>query len=413
MASDSVDPHARPIQRIGAVRGLAPVAGESRFTVAVTDCQGLRDIREPWKALAGRAAEPNIFNDPDFALPVVEGLGLTDDIRAVLVWRCRTQDPQSAEPVLTGVFPYVAKRRWVVAATVGEAFIHPYSMSSAPLVDAEAPAETLRAFLDWLETDPDAPVAWLFRYLPGDGVVHDGLEAATGRSGTLLKPYDAHERAVLDTADQDAGYLEAALSKKARKEYARLRRKLAARGKVTVTRAVEALDVDYAMVEFLALEASGWKGRRGTAAAMTPATTWMFKHIADGLGAAGQCRVDALRLDGIPIAMAISCGGDGHWWLWKIAYDEARARQSPGVLLVLDITETALSADDPEHYDSCALPGHPMIERIWRQRRAYADILLVPARLGPARQRAVTRLEDLRRQAEHAARKLRRLVGKM
>src|SRR3546814_13945194 len=54
---------------------------------------------------------------------------------------------------------------------------------------------------------------------------------------------------------------------------------------------------------------------------------------------------------------------------FKTAFDEDYARFSPGVLLQqanLDLLE------DPKiaWVDSCAAPGHPMIDSVWRERRS-------------------------------------------
>ncbi|MEJ8570269.1 GNAT family N-acetyltransferase [Microbaculum marinum] len=390
-------------------RNSAPGAAE--FVVSLVGWDRMDSCREEWKRLSRRAVEPNVFYDPDFALPAGAGLGLSGDLLALLVWREAGHGSGSETRTLAGFFPFVPKRRWGVPMTVGEALIHPYAMSSAPLVDAAAVDDVLRAFLGWLNMARQAPAAWLFGFLPGDGTLHDRLWAMAERSDMAARPYDGHERAVLDTGSLSGDYLGDALSGKARKEYGRLRRRLGDHGNVTVTRATARSDVDAAMAEFLSLEASGWKGQRGTAAALSAPVEAMFGDIGRGLGGGGEIRIDALRVDGRPIAMTVSCGRAESWWLWKIAYDEGFAAFSPGVLLVLHLTQNALNANVRVRYDSCALPGHPMIDRIWRQRRPYADLLLVPGRSRMKRGLAV-RLESLRRTAEQRARDLRAFAAR-
>ena len=77
----------------------------------------------------------------------------------------------------------------------------------------------------------------------------------------------------------------------------------------------------------------------------------------------------ALDLDGRPLAMLVNflCPPGG--FSFKTAFDEGYARFSPGVLLQqanLDLL------DHPRimWVDSCAAPGHPMIDSVWRERRA-------------------------------------------
>ncbi len=411
MATRSIDTSAILLREGTGGRAKAGSAPErrtcdtgARFTMETVDRAGLERVRDAWKALAGRAAEPNVFYDPDFALPAIHALGHDADIAALLVWRS-----EGGDAVLTGVFPFLIRKRWGVPIGVGEAFVHPYAMSSAPLVDRDAAEGTVAAFFDWLDRDGAAPAAWLFRFLPEDGPVHEAIAMRAGSA--RLTRHGAYGRAVLEGDSLDGGYLDRAIGSKRRKEYRRLRRKLAERGAVTATRADDPASVRAGVEEFLALEVSGWKGERGTAAALSPAIVQMFEEIAAGLSAGRGMRIDALRVDGRPIAVAASCGEGRNWWLWKIAYDEAFAAYSPGVQLVIEITEAAIAAGDGEHYDSCALPGIPMIERIWRQRRPYADLLIAPAKLGML-QTATAGLEDTRRGAERLAKQLLGLVGR-
>ena len=384
---------------------VSPACDPTWTRGATVDHARLAEARVDWKALAKRSLEPNVFYDPDFALPAAAALGQTKTLRAVLVHTDEVDRPGR----VSGLFPFTLSRRWGVPITAGVAFIHPYAMSSAPLVDPDGAGATVAAFLRWLERGEDAPAAWLFRFLPQDGPLKDALDEALGESCMLVRTYARYDRAVLDGSHLDQDSFEATLSPKRSREYRRLRRKLGEHGTVTVTRAVEPDAVKVAIGEYLALETSGWKGRRGTAAALTAETRHMFEAIAGGLSKTGQIRVDALRVDGSPATIAVSCGIKDSWWLWKISYDETFAAYSPGVLVLLGVTDKAIAAGD--RYDSCALPGIAMIERLWRQRRPYADMLIVPKRLG-ALGGAVIGLESLRRQTEAAAKAARTTLRK-
>jgi hypothetical protein len=58
----------------------------------------LRDSVEPWQRLAARAAEPNVFYEPGFALAAAPALGR--DVEAILVWSADL--PRR----LVGLFPF-------------------------------------------------------------------------------------------------------------------------------------------------------------------------------------------------------------------------------------------------------------------------------------------------------------------
>ena len=62
-----------------------------------------------------------------------------------------------------------------------------------------------------------------------------------------------------------------------------------------------------------------------------------------------------------------------HAFSFKTAYDERFARYSPGVLLQRENLSIA-SREGIAWADSCAAPDHPMIDRIWREKREIARI---------------------------------------
>ena len=107
------------------------------------------------------------------------------------------------------------------------------------------------------------------------------------------------------------------------------------------------------------------------------------------LGRQGRCRIERLALNGAPIAMTVilSCGRTDY--LWKIAYAEDLARFSPGVQLILELSERQ-KRDGRILTDSCAVPHHPMIDRLWRDRLAMqmSRSRLRPTGTGPSASRS-------------------------
>jgi hypothetical protein len=85
-----------------------------------------------------------------------------------------------------------------------------------------------------------------------------------------------------------------------------------------------------------------------------------------------------------------------------MAYEESFARYSPGVLVVLDATRSFFERGDVSLVDSCAAPGHPMIERIWRDRLEMADLLIATPGTSAAAFRAIHGVESARRAARSA-----------
>jgi hypothetical protein len=139
--------------------------------------------------------------------------------------------------------------------------------------------------------------------------------------------------------------------------------------------------------EFLELEAAGWKGDRGNALARSRSTARLFADTVEQAARAGALERLALRLNGRPIAMLANLIAPPGAFAWKTAYDETYARFSPGVLLQHRNLEI-LGRSDIEWCDSCAAQAHPMIDRLWRERR---DIGHINIGIGSPRRRALYR----------------------
>jgi hypothetical protein len=74
---------------------------------------------------------------------------------------------------------------------------------------------------------------------------------------------------------------------------------------------------------------------------------------------------------------------------FKTTFDEAYSRFSPGVLLQCE-NLLMLDRDDVAWTDSCAAQDHPMIDHIWRERRAVGRISIAIG--GKLRRAAFARL---------------------
>ncbi|MEK4032740.1 GNAT family N-acetyltransferase [Methylocystis sp. IM2] len=156
-------------------------------------------------------------------------------------------------------------------------------------------------------------------------------------------------------------------------EIGRMRRRLAESGRVEVEIVAAPRAVRAAVEEFLALEASGWKAGRG-AFLSEPSLATFLRSATRLLSAEGLCRVAALRLDGRAVAMGILLESQNRSYFWKIAYDEALRAQAPGVQLAFALTELQLARPEIDLTDSCAIANHPMIDRLWPERIAIADL---------------------------------------
>jgi len=246
----------------------------------------------------------------------------------------------------------------------------------------------------------------LLPLVPERGAFADGLDRVLARQGRPAAAFGRHERALLAPGAERAEYLEHAMSGRKRKKLRRQRRRLEDIAPVTVTTTTGAADIEAALRDFVVLEARGWKGRAGTAIVNCPAIRNFVHKAVAGLAAEGHARIDRLLLNGTTIAAAVTLASGDTAWCWKIAYNEGLARSSPGVQLVCDLTEKLLAQPSPLRVDSCATPGHPMIDHVWRERLALSD-RLIALRRSAIPFALVCWIETLRRSAVAAAKALR------
>ncbi|OJW71808.1 MAG: hypothetical protein BGO57_09745 [Sphingomonadales bacterium 63-6] len=87
--------------------------------------------------------------------------------------------------------------------------------------------------------------------------------------------------------------------------------------------------------EALAVELCSWKKEAGTAIASERAKEDFFRTYFRAACASGEFRLSFLRIDGRAAAMQMAVVRGGRYWLFKIGFDEAFCKCSPGTLLML------------------------------------------------------------------------------
>ena len=324
-----------------------------------------------WVDLAQRLIEPNAFLDPGFVLPAVQHFAMARRPAFVLVW----DESAGERNRLIGLCPMLFPRA-MLGSGIATAWIHDQSSIGAPLIDRAMSIETLDLVLDWLRREQPHVTGLMIPKLRQDGPVMALLKTRATMTERQLRLFGEHGRAMLPGGPAGAQALEAAFSPKKLKELRRQRRRLADTGKLAYRSARTAEEVRAGAEQFLAMEAAGWKGRRGTALLADPGLATFTRTMTRLLAREGKCRIDTLEIDGAPVATGIVLQSGGCAYLWKIAYDERFRQTSPGVQFVLDVAKTQLEEEGIAFTDSCAIANHPMIDHIWRERLAIADVLI-------------------------------------
>ena len=130
--------------------------------------------------------------------------------------------------------------------------------------------------------------------------------------------------------------VEQALEGKFRQNLRRRRRRMAEQGEVQYA-LVDAKDgkaLDTALADLFEIEASGWKGREGTAIALRPELVGFYTQIARDAARRGALALGTVRLAGKVVAAHLSVVHGKRHFLIKIGYDESLHEYSPGQQMV-------------------------------------------------------------------------------
>lgn len=386
-------PTSRPAPRANGMTGLCFTPEEAGTHLA------------DWTRLADRAIEPNPFFRPEFLLPylarMAPGRGRICVVR------------RPGDGAFLALAPFCRRRPGLFLPATA-ALVEEYGPLGTPLVAPEADAATLKTlFATARKTFGSGPMT--LPYQRTDGPVFDLLQDVAANGGGHLEIDDEQVRAGHATGPTGQEQYDLVGTSR-RREIERQLRRLKDLGAVQLT-SVDALqEVMPAFEDFLQLEASGWKGKNGTALASRPDSLAFARDLITAQAKAGRVRIDRLTLDGTAIAAMVMLR-DGHRiWSWKVAYDERYARYSPGAQLTRYSMRQDLAEPGLAEADSLAVPHHPMITPLWRGTVPYATVLLARGPLAATRCRllrldlAMTR--SLRHLAKAGLRRLRAGRGK-
>ena len=159
-----------------------------------------------------------------------------------------------------------------------------------------------------------------------------------------------------------------------RKGLARTRRRLEEVGKVEHESHSCGEGLERAVSAFLKIEASGWKGKRGTALNCDEQTQQFAKAAFTGDEANSICRADMLTVSGVPIAVSLIALAGRTGFAVKACYDESYRRYSPGLLLETEVIRSFLSGDWANRLDSATLGTH-VLDDLWPGRTEVADLM--------------------------------------
>ena len=296
----------------------------------------------------------------------------------------------------TGLTACVALRSRRFPLPVDESWITPLSSSGVPVLDRTSAPMAVAALVSSLQH----PV--ILREVPQNGKFFQLLQNSGARFTTLAQ----WQRACLKTDSSFPLWMETNFDHKRRKELKRVRSRLMEQGQVEFQSLDSNTRPDTFIDDFLRLEASGWKAQTGTALAQSKPLERALRQGLTALHAAKSLRFWRIVKEGKAIAALFAIVENGQATLGKIAYDESHAKYSPGVLLILEATEHFFTSADITFADSNAVPDHPMINRIWRDRLTVLAVMIAPPAMSGGRFRIAVATERSRNALRQVAKNI-------
>ncbi len=162
------------------------------------------------------------------------------------------------------------------------------------------------------------------------------------------------------------------VSRGLRSQLGRRQRALERAGALELRVVTDGPTLDRDLEAFLKLEASGWKGRAGTAILGSPHTERLYREFARAAAAQGWMRLYMLELDGQLIAADYGCALAGSGSLIKTAFSESHGHLSPGLVLRAAVLRSTIEEGLHRYY---FFGEADQYKRRWTsQVRPHADI---------------------------------------
>ncbi|CAG0998473.1 MAG: GNAT family N-acetyltransferase [Rhizobiaceae bacterium] len=364
------------------------------------------DLVDELDHLSRRAIEPNVFFNPRFLAPAMPRLE-DREVRLAVI-----RDGNEFKSRLRLLVPFSVERSPVpIGVSIMRTWSSPFGPLGTPLLDRDDPVGVLEDFFSMLARPHlKLPRVFVLPDMRLDGAVASLLRTMAEANGLPLIVTNRVERPFLESDLDAEAYLRHAVKPHHLREFRRLKRRLAEHGALEHRVARTAEEIRLAVEDFLTLEAAGWKGRERTAMAVDRFRAAFAREALYRMAEQDLCRVHQLLLDGRPIACLIVLVEAGVAYTWKTAYDETFAHYSPGTLLALEVTRQHLDDPNIDLTDSCAVPDHPVMSRLWTERKPIGTLVvgLTPDSDRAARQ-AASQLH-LYRETRNMARMLRNRI---
>lgn len=364
------------------------------------------DLQEEIDRLSNRCMEPNVFFTGRFLAPAMPRL----DDRQIRIGILRNTDRGRRRARILLPFS-VEKPGFSLGAPIMRVWANDYGPLGTPLIDGEDAAQSLDSLLEVLaRPDAQLPEVLVLPDIRLGGNFTQLAKAITLSRNLPIDVTNTYERPFLQSYQDGPTYLRQNIAPRHLQEMRRQRKHLAAMGRLTYEVARQPDDVRRRMEEFLLMEARGWKGAKRTAMILDRYRSAFAREAVANLAETDSVRVHTLSLDGRCIAILVVFVISGEAYTWKTTYDEELTRFSPGKLLMENLTEWHLDDANILRTDSCAVPDHPLMSRMWREREPMGTLVIGLRQNSDRDVRQVSGQLHLYRNTRNIARALRQKI---
>jgi CelD/BcsL family acetyltransferase involved in cellulose biosynthesis len=324
----------------------------------------LSTLLPAWEDLCRRSVEENVYYSPRYACALLESVERETDVAFAVVW---------GEMRLVALLPLIsAKMPIPLLRPAGRAWQTKYTFGCMPLLDRQRKTEAAAALVEVLASISAGE--WIIPTMNVEGEACQAMLTALAEKRLPWQFVNRFQRAGLEGGGTFEQHMQRHVSAKRRKEIARNRRRLAELGKVAYESHSGGEELHKAVSAFLAIEASGWKGRRGTALACEAKTRTFATKAFTGGEADSICRADVLTLNGMPIAASLIVLMGRTGFTVKCSYDENYRSYGAGLLLETEVIRSFLSENWADRLDSATAGAH-VIDDLWPGRIEVADLM--------------------------------------
>lgn len=344
---------------------------EASLSIEHLDAHALYDLdATAWDGLSVNALVENPFYSREVILAGLDTIDRHTPIEALAI--------RGSGHTLLGLLPF--RRRWLPFETA-DAACNLYQQSCTPLIRQEHAAAAITAWLDAAHTVGGIPRFWRFRHVDLESKMVELLDAALSRRSLCRTAVTRYTRPHLTRLKGGLeSHIAQILPKGRFKGINRRIRRLSELGSLRFERAREPTLAARRLEQFLQLENSGWKGKRGSAFLANGQDAAFARAAYEPREGGGRLvTIDSLLLDERPIAISLNLQARDTAFTPKCAYDERYRRYSPGLVLDYMIVKAFYEERAMVDMDAATTQEGHVLSNLWNGWKSMGTLIVGPA----------------------------------